>query len=217
MLKEEVYLKLQDASWRVVGFLACRPIVRLSKSVSGLKQSGRCWIEDISAFMREIGLRQLVSIPAVYNSNKALVIFYLDDIMIIARRDRIGEIVDAFHKRFATKRGVCGSTFGYVGLEIVRDRDKKEIYVNQAGYISRVLTRFGMDQSRGRATPMDKFTPLQASTYTGEPYDQITLAGGVAKTPPKTSTTYSKSAPNGGNNRRSSARRSKKQPGTSRR
>ena len=43
-----------------------------------------------------------------------------------------------------------------MGLEIVRDREKKEIYVNQAGYISRVLARFGMDQSRGRATPMDK-------------------------------------------------------------
>ena len=81
-------------------------------SVPGLKQSGRCWFEDISAFMREIGLRQLVSIPAVYNSEKALVNLYVDDIMIIARRDRIGEIVDACYKRFATKGGVCGSTFG---------------------------------------------------------------------------------------------------------
>ena len=47
-LEEEVYLRLPDTDWRMFGLSSPRPVVRLKKSVPGLKQSGRCWFNDIS-------------------------------------------------------------------------------------------------------------------------------------------------------------------------
>jgi hypothetical protein len=50
-LQEEVYLRLPTAVWADDPWKRKRPLVRLKKSVPGLKQSGKCWFDDISAFV----------------------------------------------------------------------------------------------------------------------------------------------------------------------
>ena len=43
----------------------------------------------------------------------------------------------------------------YVGMEIERDRTKKQISISQKGYVSRMLERFGMSEAKSLTTPMD--------------------------------------------------------------
>ena len=58
-------------------------------------------------------------------------------VMIFLRSHQIYAFVTAFQVRFATEGGVCESTLGYVGLEIVRDCEKRETYSVCRGVLGR--------------------------------------------------------------------------------
>jgi hypothetical protein len=49
----------------------------------------------------------------------------------------------------------CNDPSYYVGMEITRDREKRIINVNQKGYISRVLQRFGLSDCKPLTCPLD--------------------------------------------------------------
>lgn len=51
----------------------------------------------------------------------------------------------------------------YVGIEINRDRKMKTICINQQGYISRMLCRFGMENWKPTKSPMDCSIKLSES------------------------------------------------------
>lgn len=175
-LHEEVYMRLPDADWSQLGYPdESRPIVKLRKSVPGLKQSGRCWYDDISTFLTDtFGLRQAVSAPGLFYSTKGdiLINLYVDDLLIVAKEDSLHKVVNVMGERFSTKGDICGDTFAYIGLAIKRDRDQRQIYVNQSGYLRKVLSQFDMLGSRGRTTPMDQGTKLRARTEDSESFDQ---------------------------------------------
>lgn len=57
----------------------------------------------------------------------------------------------------------CNEPVYYVGMEIKRDKKLKTINVNQQGYISRMLRRFGMENCKTVSTPMNVSVKLSES------------------------------------------------------
>ena len=75
-------------------------------------------------------------------------------------------------ERFSTKGDICGDSFSYVGLAVMRDRPAHQIYVNQTGYLRKVLGKFEMLTCCGRATPMDASVKLRAHTEAEDAADR---------------------------------------------
>ena len=149
-------MRLPHGDWSSLGYVESRPIVQLKKSVPGLKQSGRCWFDDISGYLSgTLKLRQSVSTPALFYSTEHLLNLYVDDLLIVGKRIELRNIIDTLHEKFRTKGGICDDKFSYLGLSVTRDREKKQIWIVQQGYLQKVLERFKMDTSNGRATPME--------------------------------------------------------------
>jgi len=65
-----------------------------------------------------------------------LVNLYVDDLLIVAERSVLRKAVAKMGERFSTKGDICGDSFSYVGLAVMRDRAARKIYVNQTGLIT---------------------------------------------------------------------------------
>ena len=88
-LKEEVYVKLPD------GILGGPRIVRLRKSLYGLKQSPRCWYITIDSFvLSELGFTRCRFDTCVYirESHGMIIVLYVDDLLLIGKANAVVEV-----------------------------------------------------------------------------------------------------------------------------
>ena len=53
-----------------------------------------------------------------------------------------------------------GDASHILGMRIVRDRDKKLLYLSQAEYIDKVLKRFNMERGKALSTPLPPYVKL---------------------------------------------------------
>jgi hypothetical protein len=82
----------------------------------------------------------------------AAVVLYLDDLLIIAIKGLIGQIMDQITKRFQMHDH--GSVSVYLSMIIERNREHYTINIDQHSYGRTILAKFRMDESRPVATSM---------------------------------------------------------------
>jgi len=100
-----------------------------------------------------------------------LVDLYVDDIKIVAEKMVLQNAVKIMEERFSTKGDICGDEFTYVGVSIRRNRKLRQIYIDQSGYIRKILAKFDMLSCRGRATSMEPSIKLRTRTEEEEAFD----------------------------------------------
>ena len=99
-LEEEVYAKLPD------GRLGGPRLVRLRKSLYGLKQSPRCWYITMDSFiLSELGFTRCRFDTCIYirESDGMMIVLYVDDLLLIGKFDAVGVV----RKRIATRVTLC--------------------------------------------------------------------------------------------------------------
>uniref|UniRef100_A0A3Q7I371 Reverse transcriptase Ty1/copia-type domain-containing protein n=1 Tax=Solanum lycopersicum TaxID=4081 RepID=A0A3Q7I371_SOLLC len=85
-------------------------------------------------------------------------VLYVDDMMIAAKKKYdIQKLKGLLSVEFEMKD--LGATRKILGMEIIRDKDKRKLFLSQRSYIQKVLARFGMSSSK----PID--TPSAANIY----------------------------------------------------
>ena len=102
----------------------------------------------------------------VYQRNREndilIVAVYVDDLLILANNVKtIDQIKEELSQKFEMTD--LGEAHYCLGIQIIRDRQKGIIEINQAKYIEDVLKRFGMENSKPVATPMQTGTKLSKS------------------------------------------------------
>ena len=134
-------------------------VLRLRKSLYGLKQSSHVWYGTFKDFVISIGFlasRVDGGLFVLHDKDQGLVIaavvLYVDNLLIIANKGLIGQIKDQMKKRFQMHdlRSVCF----YLSMNIKRNREHHMIDIHQHSYIRTILAKFRMDESRPVATPM---------------------------------------------------------------
>ena len=96
-LEEEVYVKLPE------GILGGPRIVRLRKSLYGLKQSPRCWYITIDTFiLSELGFTRCRFDTCIYirESDGMMIVLYVDDMLLIGKADAVAEVRKKIAGRF---------------------------------------------------------------------------------------------------------------------
>ena len=127
-LHKDVFMCLPDADWSAFGLMGPRLYIKLKKSVSSLKQSGRCWYEDISAFLtRQMGLKQSISAPGLFYSTKLIVNLYIDGLLLVGTYKIVHNTIWQMRECFSAKDNFCGNSFVYIGLAIYRQQTKRQI------------------------------------------------------------------------------------------
>jgi hypothetical protein len=166
-LVEEIYMHLPQRYFRLVqtGSRYYDPktlrkmVLRLRRSLYGLKQSSHVWYSTFKDFVISIGFvasRVDGGLFVLHDKDQgivaAAVVLYVDDLLIIANEGVIEQIKGQMKKRFRMHE--LGSVSFYLGMNIERNREHHTIDIDQHSYIRTILANFRMDESRPVATPM---------------------------------------------------------------
>jgi hypothetical protein len=121
-----------------------RYVVKLRKSLYGLKQAGRRWYDTLCASLASIGFRRSLADPAVFFirvGNDVVILFiHVDDTTITGSSARLGPVS------------------WLLGLAITRDRAKRTLSISQESYINSITRRFNLEDAKPISAPIDANT-----------------------------------------------------------
>jgi transposase InsO family protein len=160
-LEEEIYMD-QPEGYILEGEeqLVCK----LSKTLYGLKQSPRAWYKKIDEYFASQSLIKSHVDPNIYVLRRSdgsfiIIALYVDDLMLVSNDMKL---------LLKTKRNLAGrfemkdlEEIHYIlGVQILRNRKIRKIYLSQQKYVENVLERFGMKDCKPLATPLDSNSKL---------------------------------------------------------
>jgi Reverse transcriptase (RNA-dependent DNA polymerase) len=137
-------------------------VLRLLKSLYGLKQSPHEWYKDIDGKLRNLGFRQCEADENLYIptfDNGCFLLLYVDDILLVGPIQGIINVKSLIMPLY--KMRDLGESSMFLGIEIERFPDGR-IKLSQFRYIERLLERFDMTSCNGVQLPMKQ--DLHAAT-----------------------------------------------------
>jgi hypothetical protein len=154
-LDEDIYMQQPDG-YRAADDQASH-VWKLNKSLYGLKQAGRAWNKKMDQALIELGFKPLQTDSCVYvkrsGSSVMYLLVYVDDLLLVTNDTaQLAATKAALSSRFDMKD--MGEAHFILGVQIRRDRAKRQLYLSQAEYIRTVLKRFRMEDCQSAASPM---------------------------------------------------------------
>ncbi|KAL2149535.1 hypothetical protein VTH82DRAFT_8186 [Thermothelomyces myriococcoides] len=130
--------------------MACK----LKKALYGLRQSPLYWFLALKPVLEEIGFEAIPSDLCLFHHNQtgALLVLYVDDMLMGARDVSIvNDIRDRIREKYDLKE--LGEPKRFLGLDVIRDRPNRKIFLSQETYITALLRKIGMDNANPAKTP----------------------------------------------------------------
>jgi hypothetical protein len=135
-------------------------VLRLIKTLYGLKQSGHHWYQKLSSIFKSLGFMQCSVDQAIYfkvvvtKGKLTIVVVHVDDCTIIANTIRlINELKASLSKHFEVTD--LGELHWMLGIEVKHDCPSCLIHLSQCMYIEAILHRYHFANLKPLSTPMD--------------------------------------------------------------
>ncbi|KAK2069376.1 hypothetical protein P8C59_003962 [Phyllachora maydis] len=130
-------------------------IIKLSKALYSLKQSPREWQDKLKILLKSLGYLPLISDPGVFYNAKTchFIVTYVDDCLFIG--PHIGYITD-LKKRLNKVYTIedLGPAAYFLGVQIIRDRPNRRLWLNQLQYVEEAVSRFNLANSKPISIPL---------------------------------------------------------------
>jgi hypothetical protein len=132
-------------------------VCRLIRSLYGLKQASRIWQKRLEESLRALGFVKSQMDPSLHILQEGGKVCYLvefvDDMCLASDDDSLlDEITRNLSAEF--KINDLGPVEKYVGLYIVRDLQQGEMWVHQAPYVSKMVTKYNISVDNCPETPL---------------------------------------------------------------
>ena len=140
-LQEEIYMELPQ------GFDADKSkyVLKLRRSLYGLKQSAMNWFNTLSSALRAYGLDQSQLDPCLFYGKRLIVVIYVDDCLLFSSLLKpINHLINTLSKTFPLTDE--GDITAYLGIEVSRP-DKNTFHLKQPSSINKLLSLVGLDDS----------------------------------------------------------------------
>ena len=159
-------------------------VMRLMKSIYGMRQASRCWNETFHKAVVDWGFARVTCEWCVYicRTKSGIVIFavHVDDIISIAYPP---EENARFRDELKSKWDISelGPAKFALGIAIEHDTKARTVALSQTAFIERVLDRFGQSDAHSADTPMVAGLHLQCPDKSAPALPEVTEW--VARTP----------------------------------
>jgi hypothetical protein len=161
----EIYMEMPEG-YEKPGYVCC-----LAKSLYGLKQAPRIWYQSVKRALQNLGFRVSQADNCIFYRQDCVVCVYVDDFLIAGEDKTLSQVYQLLREQFKLRN--LGFPKQFLGIEFVRHGE--QISLHQAEYIMRILAKFCMEGSKGKATPMATNIQLNADTA-GEYLDEESTA-----------------------------------------
>jgi hypothetical protein len=171
-LKERIYLSKPAGVPVQEGY-----VLRVLRSLYGLKQSARDWNLLCRDYLIKLGFVQSLANPCLFTlpETKVIVLVYIDDILYTTPTKKEVTWFDSrLSERFKSKN--LEGVSKILRIRITRDRKNRAIYLDQEQYLDSVLNRFGITTKthKAKGIPLADHSQLRPTTSDDERVD-ITL------------------------------------------
>jgi len=165
-LEETVYVQ-QPPGYEERGDKVCR----LHRALYGLKQAPRAWHQRLKAELESNGFTESAADPGLFIGGKALLLVYVDDLLIAAPD---AATVDAVKKTLlaAFDARDLGKAEFFLGMRLERQRDARTLKLTQERLAKDLVDKYGLGDAKKKTTPMSVALKLKASD--GDPLDRDT-------------------------------------------
>ena len=149
-------------------------VLRLLKTLYGLKQAGRRWYKKLVEIMEVMGFKRCDVDQAVFYRRKGstliIVLVHVDDCMIAGTSIAL---ILRFKIEIAKFVAITdlGELHWILGIEVKRVRENRTIHLSQKSYIESMLRRYGFEDLKPVSLPMEasiRLTSTQSPTTTQE-------------------------------------------------
>jgi hypothetical protein len=131
------------------------PVVKVLKSIYGLKQSGLMWYLTLKECLESAGFQSLPSVPCIFirreGTEFAIVAIYVDDLTVIGTPTMVSKTKKEMEDHFEMKD--LGKLSLTIGLQI--EHNNKGIFIHQTTYTNKLLTKYNMEKCNPVKTPME--------------------------------------------------------------
>ncbi|KAK2073339.1 hypothetical protein P8C59_007628 [Phyllachora maydis] len=168
-LREEIYMEIpkglldlaasNKAIYKLLlkyGYNPSTPnIIKLSKALYGLKQSPREWQDKLKILLKSLGYLPFILDPGVFYNTKTchFIVTYIDNCLFLG--PNIGYITDLkkrLNKVYAIED--LGPAAYFLGVQIIRDRPYRRLWLNQLQYVEEAVSRFNLADSKPISIPL---------------------------------------------------------------
>jgi hypothetical protein len=130
-------------------------VCRLNKSLYGLRQAPRIWNQTLDSHLRTQGFKSLLSDPCLYkwegDDITRYILIHVDDLLLATEPRDMANLKKIISNRFDTTDN--GPINIYLNIQV--QRIEGGYFLNQEGYIHRILEKFNMKEANHTATPME--------------------------------------------------------------
>ena len=151
-------------------------VLRLVKTLYGLKQAGRRWYQMLVWIMTKLGFSRCGGDQAVFfrrcekTNVLIIVLVHVDDCSIVGKTKAL---VNRFKVEIAKFVDITdlGDLHWILGIEVRRIREERKLLLSQKSYIDSILRRYGFEDLKPISTPMDpniRLTSAQSPSTTEE-------------------------------------------------
>ena len=151
-LEEEIYMRIPEGSGEYTGKL-----VRLRRSLYGLKQASRVWNELLDAELQKIGYIRIHADFCIYiyrdGDTICFLAIYVDDMGLLGNDLKVMQSHKGLlNKRFKIKD--LGNIKQILGIAIEYNHEAGTLYMHQTRYIKESVKHYGFADGRMCRTPL---------------------------------------------------------------
>ena len=156
-LEEDVYMRLPQGCGRLSG-----KIVRLNKSLYGLKQASRQWHAHLTRCLLTLGFTQCKADACVFRLMEEggvvmTIVVHVDDIFAVGEKERCDQFGRDLNQLVPVKN--LGELRWYSGCFYERDWENGTLTISQQTFAEQLATEYGVEY--GRSVPLPVGTRLE--------------------------------------------------------
>jgi Reverse transcriptase (RNA-dependent DNA polymerase) len=150
-LKEEIYLRQPQ------GFKINDKVLKLNKSLYGLKQAARVWNQTFHDKLLKIGFVQNETDKCLYvlreQEKLCYLLVHVDDILLVSNDlTLLNFCSEKIGKQFEIKN--LGNVKHYLGMDVLRDSEG-HFKIAQSSYIDKIVEEAGLSDAKASNYPLD--------------------------------------------------------------
>jgi hypothetical protein len=153
-------------------------VIKLRRSLYGLKQAPLMWFRKLDPVLRELGFAPSQFDRCLYVNLSAgiYLAIYVDDGLVAGPSlEAINDVISRLGEKFKVTSSAANC---YVGIEVERNRARREIRLHQTAYCKKVIERFGLLDAKPASVPADPNTDLsivdvESTPLTDIPYREL--------------------------------------------
>ena len=170
-LDEEIYLS-QPPGFSFSDSSGQCQVLRLHKSLYGLKQAARVWYQTLDTLLQTLSFVRVRVDYGVWvrrassSTSPSWILVHVDDTLIIGPKSSVDEIKNAIGSKYSFKD--LGPVSFFLGIQITRDRVNRKIYLDQRQYTSSLISKYKISHSANTPITTIKFstsTPFEMPLY----------------------------------------------------